>query len=66
MLVLTRRPGETLMIGNDITVTILGVKGTQVRIGVGAPKEVRVYREEIFERVKLEEAMAARNGYAQE
>ena len=51
MLILTRRVGETLMIGNDISITVLGVKGGQVRIGVDAPKEVAVHREEIFERI---------------
>jgi len=55
MLILTRRVGETLMIGNDVTVTVLGVKGNQVRIGVNAPKDIAVHREEIFERIKREE-----------
>ena len=55
MLILTRRVGETVMIGDDVTVTVLGVKGNQVRIGVNAPKEVAVHREEIFERIKREE-----------
>jgi carbon storage regulator len=55
MLILTRRVGETVMIGNDITVTVLGVKGNQVRVGINAPKEVPVHREEIFERIKREE-----------
>ena len=55
MLVLTRRVGETLMVGEEVTVTILGVKGNQVRIGVSAPKEVAVHREEIYERIKAEE-----------
>ena len=54
MLILTRRVGETLMIGNDISVTVLGVKGNQVRIGVDAPKDVAVHREEIFERINSE------------
>jgi carbon storage regulator len=55
MLILTRRVGETVMIGNDVTVTILGVKGNQVRVGVNAPRNVAVHREEIFERIKREE-----------
>ena len=55
MLILTRRVGETVMIGEDVTVTVLGVKGNQVRIGVNAPRDVAVHREEIFERIKREE-----------
>ena len=54
MLILTRRPNETLMIGTEITVTVLGIKGNQVRIGVNAPKNVTVHREEIFERINAE------------
>nr|VFK00341.1 MAG: carbon storage regulator, CsrA [Candidatus Kentron sp. H]VFK00354.1 MAG: carbon storage regulator, CsrA [Candidatus Kentron sp. H]VFK04517.1 MAG: carbon storage regulator, CsrA [Candidatus Kentron sp. H] len=54
MLILTRRVGESLMIGDDVTVTVLGVKGNQVRVGVNAPKEVAVHREEIYKRVQLE------------
>ncbi|MGF1526030.1 MAG: carbon storage regulator CsrA [Candidatus Competibacterales bacterium] len=55
MLILTRRVGETLMIGDEVTVTVLGVKGNQVRIGVNAPKDVPVHREEIYERIKREQ-----------
>jgi carbon storage regulator len=62
MLILTRRVGETVMIGEDITVTVLGVKGNQVRIGVNAPRNVAVHREEIFERIKREEAGEAPEG----
>lgn len=55
MLILTRRVGETIMIGEEVTVTVLGVKGNQVRIGINAPKDVAVHREEIYERIKAEQ-----------
>ena len=54
MLILTRRIGETLMVGDDVTITVLGVKGNQVRIGVNAPKDVAVHREEIYQRIQQE------------
>lgn len=56
MLILTRRVGETLMVGDEVTVTVLGVKGNQVRIGVNAPKDVSVHREEIYQRIQREKA----------
>jgi carbon storage regulator len=59
MLILTRRVGETLMIGNEVTLTVLGVKGSQVRLGINAPKDVEVHREEVYERVKAEKAALA-------
>ena len=54
MLILTRRIGETLMVGDEVTITVLGVKGNQVRIGVNAPKNVSVHREEIYHRIQKE------------
>lgn len=58
MLILTRRVGETLMVGDNVTVTVLGVKGNQVRIGVNAPKDVSVHREEIYMRIQAEKGNA--------
>ena len=63
MLILTRRVGESLMIGDDVTITVLGVKGNQVRIGVKAPKEVAVHREEILNRI--EEASAEKESLSE-
>jgi carbon storage regulator len=61
VLILTRRVGETLMIGNDVTVTVLGIKGSQVRLGINAPKDVEVHREEVYERVQAEKRAVARD-----
>ena len=54
MLILTRRVGETLMVGDDVKITVLGIKGNQVRIGVDAPKDIAVHREEIYQRIQDE------------
>jgi len=62
MLILTRRVGEALMIGDNVTVTVLGIKGNQVRIGVLAPKDVGVHREEIYERIRHEKEAEGANG----
>jgi carbon storage regulator len=58
MLILTRRVGETLVVGDDITVTIVGVRASQVRIGINAPKDVTVHRKEIYERIRGEQRPA--------
>ena len=55
MLILTRRVGQTVIVGNDVTVTIVGVKGNQIRIGISAPKNVSIHREEIYERIRREQ-----------
>ena len=61
MLVLTRRPGESIVVGSDIVVTVIEIKGGQVRIGIDAPREVDVYREEIYEQVRQENLSAVAN-----
>ena len=56
MLILTRRVGETLMVGDEITVTVLGIKGNQIRLGVNAPKDISVHREEIYQKIQVEKS----------
>jgi carbon storage regulator CsrA len=65
MLILTRRVGETIMIGDDVTVTVLGVKGNQVRVGVNAPKTTEVHREEIYVRIQQERERHKQGGEEQ-
>lgn len=65
MLILSRRTGETVMIGHDVSITVLGVKGSQVRLGIDAPKHIVVHREEIYQRIhpeKLAQASQAGSG----
>ena len=64
-MILTRRVGEAVMIGEEVTVTVLGVKGNQVRIGVDAPREIAVHREEIFDRIKREGVEDGPDGHAE-
>jgi carbon storage regulator len=63
MLILTRRMGETVTIGDDVKVTVLGIRGNQVRLGIGAPKDVAVHREEIYERIQRETPIIERRNH---
>lgn len=63
MLILTRRIGESLMVGDEVTVTVLGVKGNQIRIGINAPKNVEVHREEIYHKIQREKDDASEDIY---
>ena len=54
MLILTRKVNETLMVGDDVSVTVLGIKGGQIRLGINAPREIAVHRQEVYERIKQE------------
>ena len=66
MLILTRRVGETVVIGEDISVTVLGVKGNQIRLGINAPKDVAVHRQEIFDRIQNESTDSAGGGSSED
>lgn len=66
MLILTRRVGETLMIGDEVSVTVLGVKGNQVRLGVNAPKDIAVHREEIYQRIQHERSIQSSMGHLEQ
>lgn len=66
MLILTRRVGETVMIGDEVSVTVLGVKGNQVRVGVNAPKSVTVHREEVYRKIEEEKARGLQNAPVKE
>lgn len=62
MLILTRRPNESIVINDDIYLTILGIKGNQVRIGITAPREVKIYREEVYNSIKLKKEQRGDEG----
>lgn len=57
MLILTRKVGETVMVGDDVTLTVLGVKGNQVRLGINAPRHIQVHREEIYQKIKEDQKL---------
>jgi carbon storage regulator len=65
MLILTRRVGESIIVGDNVTITVLGIKGNQIRLGVNAPKEVSVHREEIYQRIKQEQKVVGSGSEAE-